>query len=133
MLISMSKSDMLKGNPVTPGWYKATVKNFITKPPKTGGDSINYVPTFKLHTENEEELDHTFNSKAIGRMAPFIAALEGKNLKQVLDEMETNTLTWDSDSAQGAKLQIHVVNETYEGRLVNKIDQFLPYDAATPF
>ena len=133
MKITITKADMMKGQTIPPAWYKVEVTNFVIKPPKSGGDSSNYVPTLKFESLDGFTMDHTFNSQAIGNMGPFIAAIQGKSVKAVLDEMKAGALEFETDSAIGKKLQVKVKNEEYQGRLINKVDAFLPYDAVVPF
>lgn len=130
-IISLSQSDLAKGQPITPGWYKAEIISFVTKSPKSSNDSVNYVPTFKISDRYETELEHFFNSKAPGMMTPFIAAVEGKSQKEILDTPGGYVL--DTDTYVGKKLQVEVFNDTFEGRLTNKIKGFLAIDAAVPF
>lgn len=136
-IINISKSDLQGGEVIPPGWYKAEVISFKVKPPKSGGDSLNYEPRFKIYAKgsnvDERELNHTFNSQAIGRMAPFIAAVKEMPLKQIVDGLQGNTLQFDTDEAIGKKLQIKIKNEPYDGRMTNKIDDFAAYDAAPAF
>ncbi len=134
MKIQITKADLLRGETINPAWYKAEIISFVAKPPKTGaGDSMNYIPTFKLPDLDDRELPFTFNSKAIGRMGPMIAAIQDKSLTDVIKAMDAGTLDFDTDSAIGAKLWIHVINEPYEGRLTNKIDNFMSITSTPPF
>lgn len=131
--ITLTKADLMKGQALQPGWYKADVIAFKVKPPKSGGESLNYVPTFKIPSLDGFELDHTFNSQAIGNMGPFIAALRNTNVKAIMELIKGGTLEFETDEAIGKKLQIKIKNEEFQGRLVNKVDGFLPYDAVVPF
>src|SRR5688572_17132917 len=97
MKITISKADMMRGQTIPPKWYKVEITNFVVKSPKSGGDSLNYVPTFKIPELEDFSLDHTFNSKAIGNMTPFIAAIQNKTIKQVLDETKTGKLDFETD------------------------------------
>jgi hypothetical protein len=134
MKIQITKADLLRGETINPGWYKAEIISFVAKQPKTGaGNSMNYVPTFKLPELDDRELPFTFNSQAIGRMGPMIAALRDKPLTDIVKALESGALDFDTDEAIGAKLYIHIVNEPYEGRLTNKVDNYLPITATIPF
>ena len=136
-IINFSKADLTSGEIISPGWYKVEVISLITKPPKTGGDSLNYVPRFRIIDKSkpqyEMELQHTFNTQALGRMAPFLAALMEKSIKTITEELNGNSLMFNTDDAIGKKLQIYIKNEPYEGRLVNKVENFAAYDAAPAF
>lgn len=137
MIVKLTKADLMKGQTITQGWYKAQIINFVCKPPKNSNDSMNYIPTFKLEDgpHKDAELDRTFNSKAIGMMGPFIAAVEEKNLQDIMKAIGDGTLEFDTEASVGKKLQIKIINEPYEGRLVNKVEGFLPYNdnATVPF
>ncbi len=133
MKIQISKADLLRGETINPSWYEAVVVSMVAKAPKTGGDSMNYVPTFKIPSLDDREVPHTFNSKAIGRMGPFIAAIQGKPLKEVLEALDKGNLEFETEEAVGKKLLINIKNEEYQGRLVNKVDGFLPAGSAIPY
>ncbi len=123
----------MKGQTIPQGWYKVDISQFNIKPPKNGGDSLNYVPEFTFPTLDNFKMEHTFNSQAIGNMGPFIAALNGKPLKEIMDSIKGGTLEFDTDTCVGKKIQIKIKHDEYQGRMVNKVDGFLPYDAAVPF
>lgn len=132
MIIKLTKADLLKGQPIPPKWYEAEIKKIEHKASKDA-TSLNYVYTFSIPSANDAEIDHYFNSKAPGMMAPFIAAVLRKTLAEIIEGMESGTLDFDTDMPVGKKLMIDVRNEPYEGRLTNKIAAFLPEGAQTPF
>jgi hypothetical protein len=113
------------------------VLSLVSKAPKTGGDSLNYVPRFKIIAKGKPqdgmELNHTFNSQAIGRMAPFIAAILERPLKEISEGLAGNNLEFDTDDAVGKKLQIQIANEPYDGRMVNRVVNFAAYGSAPAF
>lgn len=133
-ILKFTKADLLKGQTIKPDWYKCEVMGIVLKTPKTGsGDSINYVVTIKLPGLDGQEMDHTFNSKAMGLMAPFIAACLGKKLKEITDALDQGVLDFDTDLQTGKKLQVKIKNEPWEGRMTNKAEDWLPEDAKVPF
>jgi len=132
MIIKLTKADLLKGQPITPKWYAAEIKKIEHKASRDA-TSLNYVYTFSIPDANDAEVDHYFNSKAPGMMAPFIAAILKKSLAEIIEGMESGTLDFDTDMPVGKRVMIEVKNEPYEGRLTNKIVGFLPEGAQTPF
>lgn len=132
MIIKLTKSDLLKGQPIPPKWYEATVRKVEHKPSKDN-QSLNYVYTFIIPSADDAEIDHYFNSKALGMMAPFVSAVLKKSLAEIIESMENGSLDYDTDMPIGKKLMVEVKNEPYEGRLTNKIAAFLPEGAQTPF
>lgn len=133
MIIRLTKQDFMRGRSITPNWYPVTVVKFEAKHPKTGTDSMNYVYTVRFPTIDNFEIDHTFNTKALGFMCPFVAALRGQPVNEIMKSMEDGTMDFDTDEAIGKPLQAKVINETFEGRLINKIDGWLPHGASVPF
>lgn len=132
MLLKLTQADLMKGQPIMPRWYEAEVTKVEHKTSKDGA-SLNYIYTFRVPAAKNAEIDNYFNSKAPGMMAPFIAAVQKKTLAEIIVGMEGGTLDFDTESLVGKKLQIEVKNESYEGRLTNKISAFLPEGAQTPF
>lgn len=128
-VLNLTVADMLKGSPITPGWYKCAVSKVEVKPSKDGG-SLNFITTFKLEDKNGTEIENFFNSKAPGMMTPFIAASTNKTMQEMVDggALQVNTDDWMS-----YKLQVQVKNEPWEGRLTNKIGGYLAYNATIPF
>jgi len=136
-IIKFNASDMLSGDLIPAGWYKAEIVGFVPEPAKKDPSSTNYVPTFKLINKGQatdgREIKTWFNSKLIGMMAPMISAIEEKPLRKIVEEMDNGTFDFDTDSAIGKKLQIKVKNEPYEGKMGHKVDGFAAYDAAPSF
>ena len=133
MIIKLNKQDFTKGQVLAPNWYKASICKFEAKKPKAGGDSINYFFTFKLETPDLDEVRTTFNTQFLLPFTELVAALEGRNRKDLIKELEDGTLDFDTDECIGTKLQVKIENGTYEGKLQNEIKAYLPYDAAVPF
>lgn len=138
MILNFSKAEFLKGMIITPGWYKASIKTFDAKPPKGATDSMNFKYTFAItipgRPEDEKpEIEHIFNSKAKGFMIPFIVAITGKPAQTIMDEMTAGSLQFDTEACVGQIVQVKIENEPYEGRLTNKIKNFLNEKADLPF
>jgi len=135
-IINIPKSDLMQ-DLIPAGWYKAEVLSFEIKPPKNGANSLNYVPRIKLNAPgmpgHDREMLVYFNSQALGRIAPFIAAALEKPLKQIVEETSGPNFAFNSDEVIGKKLQVKVINEQYEGRMVAKIDGFAAYNAEAAF
>lgn len=119
-VISFSEKDLLRGKPVPPAWYRVRVDAIGEALSKDGG-STNY-PTeatilFNADTGEKEyagtPLDWNFNSKAIGFAVGFLAAF-GVEVKA--------GARFDLASAAGKELDVFVENDTYQGRLVNRVN-----------
>lgn len=116
--LSASKTDILRAKTVQPGMYQAVIKAVNQKAAKTDG-SINTIVTFQIlgSTFDGVPVDFLISEKAPGYASELISILTGKQ--------------WDGepvelDNAVGKKMKIKVVNDTYQGRLTNKIDGFAP-------
>ena len=143
MIIKIRKQDLLKGTAVSDGWYGLEIRKSPEQPtkPKSGGDTLNFIYSFAILDENGKvnenlpELDHNFNTGALGMMRDFIAVAKGMTVKQLLDSIAAEGLDFDPerDTPVGLKLQGKVVNETFESRLISKIKAWLPYGVQPPF
>jgi len=123
-VIKFTQKDLDRNNPWEAGWREVEVVAIAEKLSKKK-DSINKVVTFKVDVDGEErEIDHTFSTKAIGMMAPFIEAVTGS---PVVAEVE-----YDESTFVGVKLYIEFTKEIYKdannpndrGRPVNKAINF---------
>ena len=133
MIIKISKADLMKGKVLPPNWYRVSIVGADVRHPKQGQDSLNYCYTFRFDTVDGYELEHIFNTKALGFMAPFIAAVRNTNLAEIAASMNNETLEFDNEEPLGKVIQVKVTNEPWEGRLTNKIKDFLPANATVPF
>lgn len=139
MELGFSKGDLLAGQPITPGWYKGSVKSeeIVNR-----DGVIDYKITLDfddtLLKADERFVDHTFFTcltKGKGFLVPFIAAILNKNVKEIVDAMESGTpmsFAFGESQNVGKKIQFLVSNETYQGRIQNRVQNFLPYNAEPP-
>lgn len=138
MIINFNKSVIMKDQPIQPGWYKVVISK-IGKP-EVSGDRIDQPITFAFETPelkaDERDIDHTFwncVTKGIGFVITFAAAVLGKPRQTLAEELDsTGNFAFDMDNQVGKKLQIKVINDIYQGRTINKVDGFLPYDSEIP-
>lgn len=121
LMLSIPKSDLAKGIPVPHGWQTFLLTEVFSKP-SSNGQSVNYIVVHRLKDDpDEREINHNFNSKALGMMAPFIAALAKKTVKEVLDGISTGALEFDLESVKGQVVLGKVEPEEYQGRVLSKI------------
>ncbi len=122
-VVSFSDRDLLRGKVITPGWYRVLINAVGEAPAKASekGPSTNYpveaTVQFNGDTGDKEfagvPLDWNFNSKAIGLAVGFLQAF-GVDFK--------SGVRFDLKSAEGRALDVFVENDTYQGRLVNRVN-----------
>ena len=119
-IVSFTKKDMLRGKVVTPAWYRVKIDSIGESPSKDGG-STNY-PVEGTILRNSDDgtedfagvpLDWNFNSKAIGFAVGFLASFGV--------EIEPGK-RFDLKNAEGKELDVFVENDTWQGRLVNRVN-----------
>jgi hypothetical protein len=119
-IIGFTDRDILRGKVVTPGWFRVKIESVGESPSKDGG-STNY-PVEGTIIKNADDgstdfagvpLDWNFNSKAIGFSVGFLAAL-GVDVKA--------NQRYDLGNAAGKEIEVFVENDTYQGRLVNRVN-----------
>lgn len=122
--ITIPKSDLSKSMPVDGGWQQFTLGKPYTKTSKDQ-QSVNYIIPHILDNDvNGRVIEHMFNSKAMGMMAGFIAALANKTVPEVLEAMQADVLDFDLESVEGQKILGKVVHEDYQGRAQSKISMW---------
>src|SRR5512134_2755536 len=119
-IISFSQKDMLRGKVVTPAWYRVRIDNIGEAPSKDGGSTNFPVEGTIIRNAddgNEEfagvPLDWNFNSKAIGFAVGFLQSF-GVDIEP--------GKRFELKSAEGRELDVFVENDTYQGRLVNRVN-----------
>lgn len=134
MIINFNKAAILKGQPITPGWYKVMITK-IGKP-EISGDRIDQPITMAFEADHlkidDRDIDYTFYNcatKGQGFVISLWAALEGKTRQELAEGVASGTtVPFDFDNCLGKKLQIKLINTEFEGRPQNKIESFVPYD-----
>jgi hypothetical protein len=121
--ISFSERDLLRGKIVPPAWYRMRIETVGEEPAKASekGPSTNYPVAgtilFNGDTGDREfagtPIDWNFNSKAIGFAVGFLQAFGV--------EVKPGT-RFDLKSAEGRELDVFVENDTWQGRIVNRVN-----------
>jgi hypothetical protein len=119
-VIQFGERDLLRGKVVTPAWYVVTINSIGEALSKDGG-STNYPvegTIIKNADDNSEEfanvpLDWNFNSKAIGFAIGFLSAF-GVDIKA--------GQRFELNNATGKTLEVFVENDTWQGRMVNRVN-----------
>jgi len=127
-VISFTNRDLLRGKTVTPAWYRIHIETVGESPAKVSekGPSTNYpvegTIRFNGDTGDTEfanvPIDWNFNSKAVGFAVGFLTAFGV--------EVKADT-RFDLKSAENRELDVFVENDTYQGRIVNRVNhQYRP-------
>lgn len=122
-VVQFSDRDLLRGKVVTPAWYRVRIESVGEAPAKASekGPSTNYpvegTILFNGDTGDKEfasvPLDWNFNSKAIGFAVGFLQSF-GVEVK--------SGVRFDLKSAEGREVDIFVENDTYQNRLMNRVN-----------
>lgn len=122
-VISFSQRDLLRGTVVTPAWYRVRIDSVGEAPAKQSdkGPSTNYPveATILFNGDNGDTkfatvpLDWNFNSKAIGFAVGFLKAF-GVDVKA--------GTRFDLKSAESKEVDVFVENDTYQGRITNRVN-----------
>lgn len=118
-IVSFNDKELLRGKVIEPGWY---VMNIISvgEAPSKDGNSTNF-PVEGVIVKNADNgseafagtpVDWMFNSKAMGFSVGF---LQGLGV-----EVEANK-RYDLAMAAGRQLEVYIENDTYQGRMVNRV------------
>ena len=118
--VTFGDRDILRGRVVEPAWYRMRIENVGEAPSKDGG-STNYPVEGTIlfngdtgdTTHQGVPVDWNFNSKAIGFAVGFLGAfgVEVKSGKR-----------FELANANGKDLDVFVENDTWQGRMVNRVN-----------
>ncbi len=124
MEIVITKGDLLGGQVVPKGWYAATCTKFL-KETASAGDSINFIPTFVLKDTpfDGKVMKMYFNTKAPGNL---VTLLKATNVEIVPGVKFDDEIT--RGKMEGFDFWVNVIEDTYNGKLNNKIVDILPID-----
>ena len=119
-VIQFGERDLLRGKVVEPAWYVVLINSVGEAPSKDGG-STNYPVegTIEKNADNGSTdfagvpLDWMFNSKAIGFAVGFLQSF-GVDVK--------SGARFDLANAAGKRLEVFVENDTWQGRMVNRVN-----------
>ena len=119
-MIEFSERYILQGKVITPAWYRMRINTVGEATSKDGG-STNYpvdgTVLFNGDTGDKEftgtPLIWNFNSKALGFATGF--------LKSLGVEVESGK-RYDLKAAEGMEIDVFIENDTYQGRLVNRVN-----------
>lgn len=124
-IFQLSKKDLISGKVYDPGWYRVRVDSFSQAPSKNlekPSTNFTYQGTilFNADTGDKKYEDHPltwmFNSRAIGFTKGFLVGLG------IPESDITEDKRWTFESALGKELDIFIENDTYDGRLVNRVN-----------
>lgn len=122
LTFTVTREDMLRGKTLDPGWYKLFIKNVTQEPAGTDG-STNTIIDFVV-TEGgfkDVPLRRWFSEKAPGFIVPFLVACGAPVGEQ--------GGTFDMDRCKGKTILGYVINEMYQNRPTNKVEDFRPLGA----
>jgi len=107
-----------------PDWYPVEIVNYEEKPALTDG-STNYVLQAKGIGKGVEGwiFYFQFNEKAPGFAVPFLAAVTGKPVPKDGGD-------FDLSKTVGAKIQLYIIKDSYQGRAQNKVVDYRPLTGA---
>jgi hypothetical protein len=122
-VVQFGQRDLLRGKLVTPAWYRVRIETVGEAPAKASekGPSTNYPVegTILFNGDNGDvefagvPLDWNFNSKAIGFAVGYLQAF-GVDVKA--------GTRFDLKSSEGRELDIFVENDTWQGRMINRVN-----------
>lgn len=118
--VSFTPDELLRGKVLTPGWYRMLIQS-VGEQPSKDGNSTNYpVEGIVIRNADDGSEDFAgvpviwnFNSKALGFTVGYFQALG--------IEIQPNT-RYELKVGEGQQIDVFVENDTYNGRLVNRIN-----------
>lgn len=127
-MFGINEADIKKSRQVTQGFYPVLINNAYETQAKTDGSKlIVFEGTIQGGEFDGVPLLWQFSEKAPGFAIPFFKAL-GAPIGEPGSDFEKGG-QFDEKKAIGKTIKVFVKNELYQGRMLNKADQFLPMEA----
>lgn len=120
----ITREDLLRGKVVSPGWYPLYIKSVEKGEAKTDG-SMKVDVGFVIRADGpfkDVPVSRTFSEKAPGFTVSFIEAVS----KRKIDPEKGGR--FDLAMAQNKLVWGYIKNEMYQNRLVNRVEDFRPYE-----
>lgn len=138
--ISMPVADLLKGQLHVTGWKKGKIV-WVAEKESKDKQSRNYTYGFEYTEANgdKREISALFNSKALGFMTPFLAAIANMSVIDFAKAMEakgsTFTFEWNDVNFKDKELQVKIENKPRNdnGQLKSEITDYAPINFTVPF
>ena len=144
-LIKMTPDEIKKGAPWMTSWYKTKIINVVSSESKDK-QSINHVVHYEVMelqgAQDPDYLNRTlglmggtnFNSKAMGKMIPLLAACEGITQVEFIEKYKTTGIEFKLTDLKGKFVQIKVeMGDNNSGGFIPKVTGWLPYSDIIPF
>lgn len=127
-MFDIKERDILRSKEITPGFYSIKIENAFEDVAGTDGSKVIKFEGVIVDGEFAGvPLNWQFSEKAPGFAIPFFKAL-GAPIGEKGAELEKGG-SLNEKNAIGKTIKVGVKNELYQGRKVNRADQFLPLDA----
>ena len=117
-VLRITQADIMKTKNLDPGWYGLQVVKIHPLKKAKSGDSTNQKITLLVEGSGGKEIDETFNTALLGKMAPLWEACLGKKLVEG---------EFDTDELLNKKCDGKIAPQEYEGNLYDHILLYLPY------
>ena len=117
----ITREDLLRGRTVSPGWYPFIVKNAEKGEAKTDGSMKVDVELVVLEGPFKDiPISRTFSEKAPGFAVNYLESIMHKKIDPDKGGQ------FDFSATVGKKVWGYVKNDTYQNRLVNRVEDFRP-------
>ena len=117
-VLKITQADIMKTKNLEPGWYGVQIVKVHPLRQAKSGTSINQKITFLVEGSNGKEIEETFNTALIGKIAPLWESCLGEKLGEG---------EFDTDRLLNKKCDGKVVSQEYEGNLYDHIQLYVPY------
>lgn len=131
-LLKFTPADIQKSKLLDDAWYGASIKScsdwIPAKPNPPKPPSLNMTITLVIEGQADKEIEYLINNTGMGFHVAFFAAVLGIPIKKIQDEPSLLE-TFDTDTLPGKKVDVHVIQDNFLGRMNNKPASggFLPY------
>jgi hypothetical protein len=144
-LIQITPDEVKKSSPWDTSWYKMKIIDAVTTQSKDK-QSFNHTVTYEVvelqGNQNPDYLGRTigyvggtsFNSKAMGKVIPLLASLEGINQLEFIEKYKDKGIEFELDKLKTKLVQVKIeMADNNQGGMAPKATGWLPYSDVVPF
>lgn len=131
-IINFTPGDVLRSRVLDQGWASFVISS-VTYQQNKEKDAMNWKVIFTLIDKSPEldgkVIERYFSDKAPSMMLPLIYAARGIKMVDKMKEIPEG-FAFDTEELVGKKVDGNVKQDTYQGNINNKLEEYAPYKSA---
>ena len=130
MIIKIPKEQLQKNINLEKGWYPAIFRKIWTEKNKNNPNLANYWIACEILKDNRLIEQYMVRSDDMRGLQSLFESLS-KTKVRVIEKVVQENLELDPEQCYGTEIQVFIDQEPFNGRLIDKMKDFLPKGVST--